>query len=187
MKLTTSRHHISTLIGTGALFLAMTAFAQPTIVIPPVSQAVPEGGTAVLSVSVAGTLPITYEWRRNLEWTPYYLETLDSTNCTLLLTNMTPDKSCFFSLQVSNAEGYATGKQVIVAVIGAGIETNGFALTIFGLTNSIWRVDYATNLASPQWQTLTNLSIPRTPSWFKFVDLQATNLNRFYQVHPTVY
>ena len=74
-----------------------------------------------------------------------------------------------------------------VAVISSGMETNGFALTIRGLTNSVWRIDCRTNLESAAWFTLTNLTIPRNPPVTKFVDLAATNGNRFYQVIPKVY
>jgi hypothetical protein len=173
--------------GTTLLF-ANAAFGQsPQIVAAPVSQAVAEGGTAYLSVSVTGALPITYTWHRNFEFTNYYTATLDSTNCTLVLSNLTPDKACFFNLDVNNAYGYAPGKQVIIAVISSGMETNGFVLTIHGLTNSVWRIDCATNLESPGWFTLTNLSIPSTPAFIKFVDLEATNLHRFYRVLPKVY
>lgn len=141
----------------------------------------------MLSVSVSGALPMTYTWFRNFEFfQPYYQVTLDSTNCTLVLTNLTPDDACFFSLQTQNADGYGPGVQVIVAVISAGMETNGFALTIRGLTNSTWTVNCSTNLAE-DWVTLTNFSIPLFPPVFRCVDLEATNRHRFYQVIPTVY
>jgi len=169
------------------LTVSPVAFGQhPIIVTAPVSQAVPEGGTAYLHVEAAGILPLTYTWRRNREATNYYQVTLDSTHCTLVLSNLTPAQACFFSLDVNNAYGYAGGKQVIVAVLSAGMETNGFALTIRGLTNSTWRIDCSTNLATSGWFTLTNFSIPRSPPLFKFVDLEGTNRSRFYQVIPKV-
>lgn len=171
-----------------SLLLPSAVYGQmPDIVIAPESQAVPEGGTAYLTVSVSGALPMTYRWRRNFDFTPYYEVTLDSTNCTLVLTNLTPDKACFFNLDVSNAYGYGPGKQAVVAVISSGIETNGFVLTVYGLTNSIWRVDCNTNLQAANWFTLTNFSIPARPPVFRFVDLEATNMNRFYRVIPKVF
>jgi hypothetical protein len=179
---------IFALLCTTPLVFDSAAFGQsPWIVVPPLSQAVPEGGTAYLSVSVTGALPITYTWHRNYEFTNYYSATLDSTNFTLVLSNMTPSQACFFNLDVSNADGHAPGKQVIVAVLSSGMETNGFALTIRGLTNSVWRIDYTTNLDAPDWLTLTNVAIPKAPPVIKFVDLAATNLNRFYRVLPTVF
>jgi len=189
MKKTIDRLHCTMMTLWGAsLLLSNTVLGQsPWIVVPPVSQVVPEGGTAYLSVSVTGALPITYTWRRNFEFTNYYRVTLDSTNCTLVLTNLTPADACFFSLDTQNAFGYGPGKQVIVAVLSSGMATNGFALTIRGLTNSVWTINCITNLAHPEWFTLTNFSIPRSPPVFKFVDLEATNLNRFYEVIPRVY
>lgn len=169
-----------------ALLLDHAAFGQsPWIVASPASQAVPQGGSAVLKVAVSGALPITYTWRRNFDFNPYYEATLNSTNCTLVLTNLAPSDACFFNLDCHNAFGYSQGVQAIVAVIGSGMETNGFALTIRGLTNSVWTIKCTTNLP-PTWITLTNFGIPRSPPVFRFVDLAATNLNRFYQVLPKV-
>jgi hypothetical protein len=76
------------------------------------------------AVSVAGELPITYTWHRNFEHTNFYTATLYSTNCTLVLTNMTPDKACFFNLDINNAAGYAPDSQVITR---AALSTNGRA------------------------------------------------------------
>ena len=170
------------------LFASPAQGQSPTIVIPPLSQAVTEGTTVALSVSVTGALPITYTWKRNFEFTNYYQATLFSTNCFLVLTNLTPDTACFFRLDVNNASGSAPGKQVVVAVISAGMETNGFALTIRGLTNTVWRVECSTNDGLSDWFTLTNVTINpmRMPFYRKFVDLAATNLSRFYRVTPKV-
>lgn len=172
-----------------ALLAAQSALGQiPTIVSAPVSQAVPEGGSAVLSVSVSGALPITYTWtwfRNGLPPTQYYQATLNSTNCTIVITNLQLSDAGFFNLDTQNAYGYGEGKQVVIAVISAGMETNGFVLNIYGLTNSVWTVNCTTNMP-PQWFTLTNFWIPPGNS-FKFVDLEATNLSRFYEVIPKVY
>lgn len=161
----------------------------PSIVVRPASQAVVQGGSASLSVSTSGDLPITYTWmwfKNEQPPIPYYQETLDSTNCTIVLTNLQPSDAGFFNLNIQNSHGYGPGSQVAVGVIASGMETNGFALTVYGLTNSFWTVNYTTNLAQPNWTTLTNFSIPHNPRMVKFVDLGATNLNRFYQVIPHV-
>ncbi len=185
------KQHLSRLIagfGLMGVLSPTTMLGQyPWVVSPPVSQVVPEGGTAVLSVSVTGELPITYTWHRNYDfYPPYYEVTLYSTNCTLVLTNMTPADACFFSLDTHNAYGYGQGVQAVVAVLSSGMETNGFALTIRGLTNSVWTINCSTNMP-PQWFTLTNFSIPKSPPVYKFVDMEATNLCRFYSVIPKVY
>jgi hypothetical protein len=190
MKNRKLQHRIYTILVLAIMTcLASSAFGQaPSIVIPPTSQAVPQGGTAYLSVSVSGALPITYTWHQNFNFsTPYYQATLNSTNCTLVLTNLQPSDAGFFSLDTQNAYGYGPGKQVAVGVISSGMATNGFVLTVYGLTNSTWTVNCTTNLNPPQWFTLTNFSIPSSPPVFKFVDLEATNLNRFYEVIPKVY
>jgi hypothetical protein len=187
---------ITTSIGTKILLfigvislMSNSGFCQaPVIVVPPQSQAVAQGCNVSLSVSVTGALPITYTWHQNFNFsTPYYQATLYSTNCTIVLTNLQPADAGFYSIGVQNADGYGAGKQAVVGIISSGIATNGFVLTVYGLTNSVWTVNYKTNFSSSTWMTLTNFSIPSYPPVFKFVDLQATNLSRFYQVIPKVY
>lgn len=170
------------------LFLSNCALARyPWIEIPPVSQAVPEGGSAALTVSMSGDLPITYTWNRNFEPTNYYEVTLDSTNCTLLLTNLKPADACVFLLQGKNADGDSQVKEIVVGVIASGMATNGFALTVYGTTNCVWNVNCTTNIAAPEWFNLAKFNIPVNFSSYTYVDLEATNLSRFYQVIPIVY
>jgi len=189
MKNITNYYKIVLLLLGINLCLINTALSQsPWIVIPPVSAAVPQGGHILFSVSVSGALPITYTWYQNFNFeTPYYQATLYSTNCTLLLTNLQPSDAGFFSLQAQNSYGYSPGTQAAIGVISSGRATNGFVLTVYGLTNSLWTVNCNTNLGSSPWFTLTNFSIPSYPPVFTFVDLQATNLSRFYRVIPKVY
>ena len=135
-------------------------------------------------------MPITYTWtwfRNGAPPSQYYRATLNSTNCTIVLTNLQPSDAGFFNLDIQNAYGYGPGKQVALGVISSGMATNGFVLTVYGLTNSVWTVNCNTNLEHPNWFTLTNFSIPKSPPRFQFVDLEATNLSRFYRVIPFVY
>lgn len=173
------------------LFLIHSSFGQiPSIISPPASQAVAQGANASLSVTASGALPITYTWtwfKNGLAPTQYYQATLNSTNCTIVISNLQPSDAGFFNLDTQNSYGYGPGKQAAVAVISSGMATNGFVLTVYGLTNSTWSINYTTNLDSSQWYTLTNFSVPNYPPVVQVVDLQATNLNRFYQIIPTVY
>jgi hypothetical protein len=160
-----------------------STFGQaPSFIEVPANRAVPEGSTVYLTASMAGELPMTYTWFRNYRMQPYYQETLDSTNCTLVLTNMTPDTAAYFWLNVSNAKGNAPTKFITVAVISSGRETNGFGLTISGWSNSVWQVDCKTNLQDTGWVILTNFTIPTRNPFIKFVDTEGTNANRFYRV-----
>ena len=159
---------------------------SPEVVSRPENQAVPEGGNAILSVSVTGELPITYQWRR---WkgsviSDYWNPTLDSTNCTLVLTNVQASDACLFLLDINNAAGHSSGVLTTVAVFSSNMATNGFTVTINGDTNLNWRVDYTTNFHAPDWVTLTNLIIPEFTPEITFTDLEATNLSRFYRVIP---
>lgn len=172
-----------------ALLMANPALGQiPMLVSRPVSRAVAQGSTATLSVTLSGALPITYTWtwyRNGLPPTQFYYPNLYSTNCTIVLTNLQPADAGYVDLDSQNAYGPGPGVQTVVGVISADMATNGFVLNIYGVTNSFWTVNCTTNMP-PNWFTLTNFSIPREQT-FKFVDLEATNLNRFYEVIPKVY
>jgi uncharacterized repeat protein (TIGR03803 family) len=67
--------------------------------------------------------------------------------------------------------------------IDPGMETNGFALTIRGPANSRWTINCSTQMP-PRWFPLTNFTMPSSPPMFRFVDLEATNVQRFYEVIP---
>ena len=190
-KKTDNFHKVTVLLLGITSFLINIGLGQiPSIVIPPASQAIAQGGTAYFSVTTSGALPITYTWtwfRNGLPPTQYYQASLNSTNCTIVITNLQSSDAGFLNLETQNAYGYGPGKQAAIAVISSGMATNGFVLTVYGLTNSTWTVNCTTNLNPPQWFTLTNFSVPNYPPVVQFVDLEATNLNRFYEVIPTVY
>jgi hypothetical protein len=174
-------------VGAVTMFFINAVSAQsPSIVSRPQSQVVVEGGTAVLSMTVAGALPITYTWHRNFESTNFYSATLDSTNCTLVLPNMKPEDACWFTVEISNDYGHGPYSQVVVAVMSTQLEGNGFAITIRGLTNTVWRVEYVTEFGSTDWVTLADIAIPTITPVVKFFD-PATNVSRFYRVIPKVY
>ncbi len=54
-------------------------------------------------------------------------------------------------------------------------------LTIAGVTNGMYRIDYATDLGiSNSWRTLTNIVLPESP--YCFLDMQSAGApRRFYR------
>jgi hypothetical protein len=61
------------------------------------------------------------------------------------------------------------------------LAANMFAgVTIQGTPGAIYQIQYVNDLASTNWQTITNLAIPRSP--YTWTDLQSvTNSKRFYR------
>jgi hypothetical protein len=94
----------------------------------------------------------------------------------------------YFRVKVSNAQGNDYSRFAYIAVLGTGMETNGFAVTIRATTNTTWRIDCTTNLLEAgNWFTLTNIVIPYSPPYIRYVDTAATNRNRLYRVVPTMF
>jgi hypothetical protein len=187
-KTTSGMRQASLLLMVILFGLAEAAFGQgPVVVSRPESQAVPEGGNAILTVSVTGELPITYKWKRlkGSSLTPYWSPTLDATTCTLVVTNMQASDACLFLLDITNAAGSASGGITTVAVFSSDMRTNGFTFTVSGNTNLDWRIDCSTNFPAQDWFTLTNLVISSSPPFARvFTDPEATNLSRFYRMIP---
>jgi hypothetical protein len=152
-----------------------------TIVVQPQSQAVMVGSTAIFTVSAAGTPPFTYTWYTNYGGV-FAKTVLNETNCSLVLTNVTTNMAGFFRLYVGDSNSTAMARFAHLAVMSPGMETNGFRITLGGTTNTSWLVDYTTEANSTNWLRLATVAIPRFPPRTNFVDLNATNLNRFYRV-----
>jgi acid phosphatase type 7 len=110
----------------------------PTIFTPPQSQAVRAGGTASFSVGVSGSLPLSFQWRK------------DGTNlagqvgATLVLSNAQLSDNGLYSVQVTNLYGSAVSSNALLRVGLAG-QLVGPA----GLTNSFGSLP-----AASEWSTL---------------------------------
>ncbi len=91
-----------------------------------------EGDNVTLTVSVTGTLPVTYQWKKN------DVDLAGKTDATLTLTAVTTNDSGIYRVGVSNAWGSAlsAGAAVVVAyrplaipgLFGTGVGTNGQVL-----------------------------------------------------------
>jgi hypothetical protein len=71
----------------------------PNVITGPASQTVVEGSGASLSVTAGGTPPLSYQWLLDGKIIP------GATNSILTLTNIHPDQSGFYQVEVANAFG----------------------------------------------------------------------------------
>ena len=83
----------------------------PFITNHPASLTVPEGSSAVFTVSSLGTTPFTYQWQKNGVNIP------GETNPVLTLNNVAPDDGADYSVIVSNSAGNATSNVATLTVI----------------------------------------------------------------------
>ena len=106
------------------------------IAIHPQGGKVVEGDTVVLNVSPTGTLPITYQWKKDAVNLP------GKTNNSLTLTGVTTNDSGNYTVAVSNLWGGAISSNAtvtiayrpIAGIYGTGLDANG-ALLAAGATD----------------------------------------------------
>jgi hypothetical protein len=82
----------------------------PAFTAPPRDQIVATNGTATFSVSVCGSPPFTYQWRRN------GMDIANATNATLTLPNVLPAQSGSYDVVVTNPAGTITSPAAMLVV-----------------------------------------------------------------------
>ena len=89
----------------------LTVHSPPTITQPPTNQAVPFGGSATLSVTAVGAMPLSYQW--------YFdgVALVGQTSTALVLTNVGLTNAGDFQVVATNLYGSATSS-VAALVIG---------------------------------------------------------------------
>ncbi len=107
--------------------LPLTVLVRPAIVLQPLSQAVPTGGTAVFSVSATGhPLPLTFRLRRNgtfVESVP-----LATSNCFFTVTNIQPTATTnqfYYTVVVTNLAGNSALSSAAVLTVLADSDGDG--------------------------------------------------------------
>ncbi len=125
-----------------ALTVTVPASA-PAITVQPVQQLVNAGGAVTFSLTVTGTGPFTYQWRRNGEAIPA------ATAAELTLASVQPANAGAYSVVVTNASGSVTSRDVTLSVIPAG----------FGATHAVVGTSY---LAGRTVEITTTLSYTGT-------------------------
>ena len=82
----------------------------PFIVVQPVSVTATAGGTASFGVTVRGTAPLSYQWRKDGEWLA------GATQATLTLTNVRATDAAAYSVAITNAFGTAVSASARLTV-----------------------------------------------------------------------
>lgn len=154
----------------------------PVITSQPLSQTVTAGSAATLSVSATGS-GLTYQW---------YQGANGNTNALILSATgpsyTTPAliASTSYWVAVRNGSGVADSGTAILTVqpvtAAAALNLNMLAgLTIDGTAGGSYRIEYTTNLTSPNWLAVTNLVLPSPRHYY--ADWDSTNaVRRFYRV-----
>lgn len=147
------------------------------------SQTVTEGTPVKFEMTAEGEMPLTYQWARDYSSFSTNV-TLFATNCVLDMGNASTNIAGFYRTIVIDGNGINSyGPLFYLTVIKPAMGTNGFTITLNGITSQVFRVEYATNYLSGEWTTLTNIVIT-SRNGVRFVDTQSTNESRFYRVIP---
>ena len=118
---------VGSVTSAGAVLTAVNV--PPSIVTPPQGQLAGVGETVQLGVTVDGSAPFTYQWRRNGE------NLNGQTAATLTLNAVTEAAAGNYSVVVTNAYGEATSADAVVTVLpvvpgvfATGVDGTGAAL-----------------------------------------------------------
>lgn len=126
----------------------LTVIDPPVIVTQPIGQSVGAGSNATFSVSVTGTGPLTYQWKKGSTNVP------GATATSLTLNGISPPTGGSFSVVITNLAGSVTSSTAILTVIDPPLITVGpSSLTVGAGSNATFTIT-ATGTAplSYQWQ-----------------------------------
>ena len=151
----------------------------PIITSQPHSQVGYWGKSVILTVTTAGTAPLSYQWLQN--GTPIQ----GATGSSLVLTNLQLTNAGDYSVVVTNAYGSATSSNAYLTVNPAGVSLALYSgITIDGVVGLTYGIQYSTDLSNTNgWRGMANvtLGVP-TELWF---DVQpASQPQRYYRVVP---
>ncbi len=133
---------------------ALVVPAAPVIATQPLGMTVPAGGNLTLSVTVNGTPPFGYQWKRNgvpLPAKDPVLGLADPTTAILTLTNLQESESGSYTVDITNAAGGVSSAAAVVTVS----DGSSVAPIIKGQTSSVavlagTPVSFAVNAAGAQ-------------------------------------
>src|ERR1035441_6519253 len=151
----------------------------PIITSQPHSQVGYWGKSVILTVTTAGTAPLSYQWLQN--GTPIQ----GATGSSLVLTNLQLTNAGDYSVVVTNAYGSATSSNAYLTVNPAGVSLALYSgITIDGVVGLTYGIQYSTDLSNTNgWRGMANLTLGTpTELWF---DVQpASQPQRYYRVLP---
>ena len=138
----------------------------PWITIQPQSQTATVGQPATFTVSVTGSLPLSYQWQfagTNIA---------NATNSSLSIPSASTSDAGNYSVIVTNALGSALSSNALLTVIvpptlALQLLAGYPLLNLDGMLSSNFVVQYSTNLAGTNWMNLLSLTnLPSSPYLF---------------------
>lgn len=165
----------------GLCLLASTVFAQttgaPSIASLSSSQTLTEGQNVTLSVSVNGTAPFTYQWRKEGS------AIASATNSTLAFTPLRAADAGTYSVVVTNNAGSVTSGAVVLAVNPAVAPTFYYqpssASFIVGDTLSLSASVSGTSPLTFVWKRGTTVLETSQSSYFSKANVQAADAGTY--------
>jgi hypothetical protein len=184
--------------GIGLFAIAMSLATCPqmpgqpvlNITSQPADQIVALGSTVTFTVSAAGTIPLTFQWRFN------GIDLYRADTASIVLPNAQWSNAGSYSAVVSNPAGSVTSRIALLTFPVHGFERitanpdrtvslnlTGSVTTTFAPYYDLYPLDASTNLAD--WSRLTMLLRTNSSSnALSYLDRDGTNLEkRFYRTH----
>jgi hypothetical protein len=153
--------------------------AVPVITAQPRGQVGYWGKIVTLTVTAAGTTPLSYQWLKN--GTPV----VGASGSSLVLTNLQLTDAGNYSVVVTNAYGSITSSNAYLTMNPAGVSLALYSgVTIDGVVGLTYGIQYSTDLSNTNgWRGMANVTLSTpTELWF---DLQpASQPQRYYRVVP---
>jgi hypothetical protein len=145
---------------------ALTVINPPSITAQPLGQQIMLGSSVSFNVSVSGTAPFSYQWRFNGANVP------NATNATYAAQAVGVTNTGNYSVVVTNLAGSATSSNALLTVIipptlALELWAGYPLLSLNGMLNSNFVVQYSTNLGGSNWTDLLSLTnLPYSPYLF---------------------
>jgi len=154
---------------------ALMVHVPPMLSLPPVSQQVANGQTALFTVAANGNPPPDFQWLFNGNPIP------GATGTQLTIPNAMANQVGSYSVVVSNAAGVVTNTVSLTLV-----DLKMFAgVIIDGVLGSEFRVEFTTDVGTPttNWTSLGTITVNNRPTYFFDVN-SPDQPHRFYRAVP---
>ncbi len=151
---------------------------SPSLVSPYTGTIGVWGQEATLSVSAWGSGTLTYQWYRAGQLLS------GATNDTLVFPSLQITNGGLYSVVVSSEYGVVTNTPAELVVNPANISLGLYAgVIIDGTAGYTYGIEYATNLTTPTWNSLTNVTLTQPVQIWVDTSVNVPNApKRFYRV-----
>lgn len=154
--------------------------SPPNIVTPPQSRTVTNGATVVFSVTVGGSGPFSYQWRRN------GVDLGGQTGATLTIAAVQAQDAGSYTVRVGNSAGAVTSVPAVLRVVAPpsilSVSRTGNAVDItFNSESGLgYAVEFTDSLNAPVWNALP--AVTGTGSALTVSDVAPALTSRFYRL-----